>query len=146
MVMGVPYSGRRSCADTVHANAAAATPSSSLPVFILVSPLWWSAKRNHTTAGLAEHSSGRVLGRRAPLPHPGRALEGMRELQHAEVVAVASHDLQAYGEPVAGEAGGHRDRRVAGRGDEVAGLHPLHVIRELHAVDLGDIRLIDGEG
>jgi len=41
-------------------------------------------------------------------------LEGVGELQHAEVVAVAADDLQADRKPCGGEAGGDRDRRVAG--------------------------------
>ena len=36
--------------------------------------------------------------RRAHLPVPRRLLEGVRDLQHAEVVAVTADDLQADGQ------------------------------------------------
>lgn len=65
----------------------------------------------------------------------------MGELQYAEVVAVAADDLQAHGQPLVSEAGRHLDRRVAGRRDVVAGLHPADVARELCAVDLGHVGL-----
>src|SRR5882672_2689524 len=87
-----------------------------------------------------------ACGVRALLPIAGRLLEGVRELQHAEVVAVAADDLQADRQAFAREAGGHRDRGMAGRGDPVAALHPVDVIIEPHAGDLGRVGLIDGKG
>src|SRR3981189_461578 len=55
-------------------------------------------------------------------------LEGVGELQDAEVVAVAADDLDADRKPFGGEASGHGDRRVASDGDVVAALHPVEVV------------------
>src|SRR3954467_10386631 len=65
---------------------------------------------------------------RALLPAGIRLLERVRELQHAEIVAIAADDLDAHRQRVAGEPGGNRDRRVAGDGDVVAALHPVEVV------------------
>src|SRR5712691_8604635 len=73
-------------------------------------------------------------------------LEGVGELQDAEVVAVAADDLQADRKPFGGEAGGDRDRRVAGDGDVVAALHPVEVAVHPHAGDLARPFLVDREG
>ena len=62
------------------------------------------------------------------LPDLRRFLEGVRELQHAEIVAVAADDLDPDRQPLGREAGGHRDRRMAGDGDVVAAFHPVEVI------------------
>src|SRR5882762_383191 len=72
----------------------------------------------------------------AAFPELRCLLEGVGELQHAEVVAVAADDLQADGKPFRGEASGDRDRRVAGDGDVVAALHPVEVVIHAHAGDL----------
>src|SRR5439155_1784722 len=72
-------------------------------------------------------------------------LESVRELQHAEVVPVTSDDLQPDRQSLGREAGGHRDRRMARRGDPVAALHPVDVVVELHARDFPWIRLVDRE-
>src|SRR3954470_21038607 len=71
-----------------------------------------------------------------PFPAGVHLLERVRELQHAGVVAIATDDLDADRQAVGGEAGGHRDRRMAGDGDEVAALHPVEVVRHLGAGDL----------
>src|SRR2546428_13991589 len=78
------------------------------------------------------------LGRERWAAFPGLRclLEGVGELQDAEVVAVAADDLQADRKPVGREAGGDRDRRVAGDGDVVAALHPVKVGVHAHASDL----------
>src|SRR2546426_4660783 len=70
-------------------------------------------------------------------------LEGVSELQHAEVVAVAAYDLDAYWKIVWRESGGDRDRRVAGDGDVVAALHPVEVVVHAHAGDLARPILLD---
>src|SRR5438309_3909134 len=62
--------------------------------------------------------------------------EGVGELQHAEVVAVAADDLDAHWKPFGRESGGHRDRRVAGDGDVVAALHPVEIVAHRHTGDL----------
>ena len=54
-----------------------------------------------------------ALQRGPSFTHAGRLLEGVRELQHAEIVAVAADDLQTDRQPVVGEPAGHRDRRAA---------------------------------
>src|SRR6185369_477391 len=63
---------------------------------------------------------------RTALPHLGLTLEGMRELQHAEIVAMATADRQAVGR----EAGRHGDRRMAGDSDVVAALHPVEIVAQ----------------
>src|SRR5439155_17709655 len=82
----------------------------------------------------------------AAFPELGGLLEGVGELQHAEVVAVATDDLQADREPFGREAGGDRDRGVAGDGDVVAALHPVEVVAHAHAGDLARPFLLDREG
>src|SRR6266852_9660860 len=72
--------------------------------------------------------------------------EGVGELQHAEVVAVAADDLQADRKPRGRESGGDRDRRVAGDGDVVAALHPVEVVVHAHAGDLARPFLLDRKG
>src|SRR5207248_6168605 len=84
--------------------------------------------------------------RGAPLPVLSFLLEGVRELQHAEVVAIAPDDLQAHGQALGRETGRHRDRRVAGDGDVVAALHPVEIVGERHAGDLARPFHIDREG
>src|SRR6267378_4360197 len=79
----------------------------------------------------------------AAFPELGGLLEGVGELQDAEVVAVAADDLQADRKPFGCEAGGHRDRRVAGDGDVVAALHPVEVVVHAHAGDLARPFLVD---
>src|SRR6267143_5597763 len=64
----------------------------------------------------------------AAFPELRCLFEGVGELQHAEVVAVAADDLQADWKTFGGEAGGNRDRRVAGDGDVVAALHPVEIV------------------
>src|SRR6266850_1845677 len=66
--------------------------------------------------------------RRTAFPGLRCLLEGVGELQHAEVVAVAADDLDSDRKPFGGEAGGDRDRRVAGDRDVVAALHPVEVV------------------
>src|SRR6266513_5518951 len=66
-------------------------------------------------------SSGDLRRKRwAAFPGLRCLFEGVGELQHAEVVAVAADDLDAHWKPFGRESGGHRDRRVAGDGDVVA--------------------------
>src|SRR5438094_9596723 len=84
--------------------------------------------------------------RGAAFPELGGLLEGVGELQDAEVVAVAADDLDADREPVGREAGGDRDGRVAGDGDVVAALHPVEVVVHAHAGDLARPFLVDREG
>src|SRR5438876_6962800 len=84
--------------------------------------------------------------RGAAFPELGGLLEGVGELQDAEVVAVAADDLDADREPVGREAGGDRVRRVAGDGDVVAAFHPVEVVAHAHAVDLARPFLDDREG
>src|SRR5439155_24997558 len=72
-------------------------------------------------------------------------LESVRQLQHAEVVPVTSDDLQPDRQSPGREAGGHRDRGVAGGRDPVAALHPVDVVVELHARDFPRIGLVDRE-
>src|SRR2546425_12226628 len=62
-------------------------------------------------------------------PHLRGLLERVRELEHAPVVLVTSHDLDADGQPVVGEAARHRDRRQSGHGDVGARAHPVDVRR-----------------
>src|SRR6267378_1750104 len=81
--------------------------------------------------------------RGAALPGLGCLLEGVGELQDAEVGAVAADDLQADRKPFGGESGGDRDRRVAGDGDVVAALHPVEVVIHAYAGDLARPFLLD---
>src|SRR5437879_11015110 len=74
--------------------------------------------------------------RGAAFPELRCLLEGVGELQDAEVVAEAADDLQADRKIVGREAGRDRDRRVAGDGDVVAALHPVEVVVHAHAGDL----------
>ena len=47
---------------------------------------------------------------RGPLAsEPGRLLERVAHLQHAEIVAVPADDLDADGQPLGREAGRHRE-------------------------------------
>src|SRR3989475_4882897 len=82
----------------------------------------------------------------AAFPELRCLLEGVGELQDAEVVAVAADHLQPDREPVGRESGGDRDRRVAGDGDVVAALHPVEVVVHAHAGDLARPFLLDREG
>src|SRR5207247_7324737 len=82
----------------------------------------------------------------AAFPELGGLLEGVGELQDAEVVAVAADDLDADRKPFGGEAGGHGDRRVAGDGDVVAALHPIEVVVHANAGDFARPFLVDREG
>src|SRR2546426_4312100 len=82
----------------------------------------------------------------AAFPELGGLLEGVGELQDAEVVAVAADDLQADRKPVGRESGGDRDRRVAGDGDVVAALHPVEVVVHANGGDLARPFLVDREG
>src|SRR5437667_6086173 len=84
--------------------------------------------------------------RGAAFPELGGLLEGVGELQDAEVVAEAADDLQADRKIVGREAGRDRDRRVAGDGDVVAALHPIEVVVHAHAGDLARPFLVDREG
>src|SRR5439155_14389336 len=84
--------------------------------------------------------------RGAAFPELGGLLEGVGELQDAEVVAVAADDLDADRKPFGGEAGGHGDRRVAGDGDVVAALHPIEVVVHANAGDFARPFLVDREG
>src|SRR5882762_1493859 len=84
--------------------------------------------------------------RRAALPELRCLLEGVGELQDAEVIAVAADDLQADRKPFGREPGGDRDRGVAGDGDVVAALHPVEVVVHAHAGDLARPLLVDREG
>src|SRR3954464_2062297 len=65
---------------------------------------------------------------RTALRVAGGALERVRELQHAEVVAIAADDLQPDRQSLRREARGHRDGRMAGDADVVAALHPIDVV------------------
>src|SRR5882672_4087182 len=71
----------------------------------------------------------------AAFPELRCLFEGVGELQHAEVIAIAADDLQADGKPFGCESGGHGDRRVAGDGDVVAALHPVEVVAHPHTGD-----------
>src|SRR3989475_2096472 len=82
----------------------------------------------------------------AAFPELGGLLEGVGELQDAEVVAEAADDLQADRKIVGRKAGGDGDRRVAGDGDVVAALHPVEVVVHAHAGDLARPFLVDREG
>src|SRR4051794_13965985 len=106
----------------------------------------WAANEANSAAAMNQWRmtspwGGPILNsdRRPLLPDLGRLFEGVRELQHAEVVAVAPDDLQANRQSVGREARRHRDRRQAGDADVVAALHPVDVVLELHARDLGRV-------
>src|SRR5688500_18019840 len=73
---------------------------------------------------------------RPALPACSLDLEAVRELEDAEVVAVATDDLQADRQTLGREAGRHRERRVAGDGDVVAAFHPVEVVAHFYAGDL----------
>src|SRR5438552_18487324 len=102
-------------------------------IYLSAHSYWWS------------HLLNEDLCRKRGAAFPGLRclLEGVGELQDAEVVAVAADDLQADREPVGREAGGHRDRRVAGDGDVVAALHPVEVVVHANAGDLARPFLVD---
>ena len=70
----------------------------------------------------------------------------MSELEHAEVLLVAAYDLQSDGEAFGREAGGDGSRWIAGSGDVPAALHPVDVVGEVNAVDLGGPGRVDVEG
>src|SRR5256712_7033579 len=72
-------------------------------------------------------------------------LEGVGELQDAEVVAAAADDLQADRKIVGRKAGGDGDRRGAGDGDGAAALHPNEAVVDAHARDLSRPFLADRE-
>src|SRR5437870_5668925 len=94
-----------------------------------------------------DYACKRGLFRRGwtPLPDAGRLLEGVRQLQHAEVVAVTADDLDADGQALGRKACRHRNRGMARRRDEVAALHPVDIVVQLHAGDFGRILLLDRE-
>ena len=69
----------------------------------------------------------------------------MRELQDAEILLVAADDLQADGKTFGREAGRHRGCGISGGRDVPAGLHPVDVVVEVHAGDLGWIGRVDVE-
>src|SRR2546421_12499991 len=83
--------------------------------------------------------------RRASWPDLRRLLEGVRELQHAEIIAVTPDDLDADRQPLRRERRGHRHRRMAGDGDVVAALHPVEIIAHLDAGDLAWPFLLERE-
>src|SRR4029078_9110023 len=83
---------------------------------------------------------------RTALPHLGLTLEGMRELQHAEIVAMATDDLQADRQAVGREAGRHGDRRMAGDSDVVAALHPVEIVAQPGAGNFARPLYIDRVG
>ena len=69
----------------------------------------------------------------------------MRHLQDAEIFFVAADDLYADREPFRSEAGRDRGGRIACGRDVPAGLHPVDIVRELHAGDLGGVGRVDVE-
>src|SRR5215211_1611041 len=78
-------------------------------------------------------------------PVIGRALEGVRELEHAPVVTGAPDDLQADRETFRSEARGNGDGGMPGHRDTRARSHPLDVRGHWRAVDLSWIRDIGRE-
>ena len=79
-------------------------------------------------------------------PVPGRALEGVGQLQHAPVAAVAPHDLHANREAAGREPPRHRDRGVRHERHVPARAHPVDVVGHGLARDLGGIRCRHVEG
>ena len=72
--------------------------------------------------------------------------EGMSELEDAKVLLVAAHDLEADGQAFGREACGYGGSGVAGSRDVPAAFHPVDVVGEVNAVDLGGPRYVDVEG
>src|SRR5580692_8686945 len=73
----------------------------------------------------------------------GGLLEGMCELEHAEVLLVAPYDLQSDGQAFGREACGYGGSGIAGSGDVPATLHPVDVVGEVNAVDFCGPRRVD---
>src|SRR5258708_38476085 len=63
----------------------------------------------------------------------------MGDLQQAEIVLVASDDLQADWQSFAAESAGNGEGRGAGDGDAGTGTHPVDVGVEFDAVDFGRV-------
>jgi len=72
--------------------------------------------------------------------------EGVGELEDAEVLLVAADDLEADGQAVGREACGHGNSRIAGSGDVPAALHPVDVVGEVNAIDLGGPGMLTSKG
>ena len=81
-----------------------------------------------------------------PSAEVGGLFEGVGELEDAEVLLVAADDLQADGQAFGREACGHGSSGIAGSGDVPAALHPVDVVGEVNAVDLGGPGRVDVEG
>ena len=73
-------------------------------------------------------------------------LEGVAELEDAEVLLVAADDLETDRKAFRCEAGGDRGSGIAGGGDIPAALHPVDVVSEMDAVDLCRPGCVDVEG
>src|SRR5260370_27252349 len=82
--------------------------------------------------------NGRML-----LTEASRLFERVRHLQDAEVLLVAAHDLHAHWKSLWRETARHGSRWIARCRDIPAGLHPIDVVIEFHAGDLGWIRHVD---
>src|SRR4029077_10365700 len=108
------------------------------------SRLMLSEGRNGATDGAMRRTRARRLRNdRALLTEASRLFERVRHLQDAKVFFVAAHDLHANGNSFRRETAWHRSRGIARRRDIPAGLHPVDVVIEFHARDLGWIRRVD---
>src|SRR2546427_2372824 len=79
------------------------------------------------------------------LPILRRLLERIRQLQHAELVLMASDNLHADGQAFRREAARHGDGGQTRHRHEVARAHPVNVGLHLYAVNLRDVGLLHSE-
>src|SRR5262245_46383902 len=76
------------------------------------------------------------------LPTLRRLFEGIRQLQHAELILMASDNLHADGQAFRRETARHGDGGQTCHRHKVARLHPINVGLHLHAIDLRDVGLL----
>ena len=81
-----------------------------------------------------------VEQRRAKITKSGCLFEGVGQLHDFKIVLVATDDLNADGQALAGESGGYGNRWMSGDCDVVAGLHPVDVRFHRLIVDGCDVR------
>src|SRR5690349_22416603 len=77
--------------------------------------------------------------RGAALTNLSCLFESVTHLEHAPVVMVAAHDLDADGQPAARESAGNGHGRIPHRRDVISGLHPGDVTFHFHTGNFGGV-------